>query len=86
MNGQHGYQLAVKFRKKSNRKKICKVSDKCVKFLFQNKLSYLDPNYPKADWAKKQHEHKALDGKKTEIHYWENRHTGERYGFKFKNP
>lgn len=50
-----------------------------------DKLVIKDPIYPKEDWAKNQYEHKALDGKKTEIHYWENRHTGERNSFKFKD-
>jgi RHS repeat-associated protein len=51
----------------------------------QEKLVINDPNYPTEHWAKKQYEHKALDGNKTNIHYWENRHTGETHGFKFKD-
>jgi hypothetical protein len=31
------------------------------------------------------YEHEALDGKKTGVHYWENRQTSERHGFKFKD-
>ena len=50
-----------------------------------DKLNIKDPAYPKADWAKKQYEHKSLEGQKINIHYWENRHNGERHGFKFKD-
>jgi hypothetical protein len=44
-----------------------------------------DPNYPKEDWAKKAHVHEKPDGTNIDIHYWENRFTGERKDFKFKN-
>ena len=48
------------------------------------KLVIKDPNYPKEDWQKNQHVHTGLDGEKINIHYWQNRHTEERHGFKFK--
>jgi uncharacterized protein RhaS with RHS repeats len=55
-----------------------------AKEIDKNKLTIKDPRYPEEDWAKNQHLHEGLDGKKINIHYWENRHTGERHGFKFK--
>jgi hypothetical protein len=51
----------------------------------QKKLEIKDPNFPKEDWAKKQHIHEEINGSNINIHYWENRHTGERNGFKFKD-
>ena len=44
-----------------------------------------DPRYPTEEWAKKQHLHEALDGSEINIHYWENRLTGETHGYKFKD-
>ncbi len=51
--------------------------------IMKNKIK--DLNYPSSDWAKKEYTHKSLDGENISIHYWENRNTGERHGFKFKN-
>lgn len=50
-----------------------------------DKLKIKDPRYPIESWAKNEYKHTALDGKNTEIHYWENRATHERHGFKFKD-
>jgi RHS repeat-associated protein len=51
-----------------------------------------DSRYPQEEWEKKAYVHrrpndatKASEGK-IEIHYWENKLTGKRHGFKFKNP
>lgn len=32
-----------------------------------------------------EHIHERFDGTNIDIHYWENRDTGEKQGFKFKN-
>ena len=52
-----------------------------------------DPKYPHQDWAKMTHNHEIPEklwclneGKENvQIHYWQNRHTGEKHGFKFKD-
>ncbi len=44
-----------------------------------------DPRYPKKEWKKAEHIHKNPDGSIIDIHYWENRVSGEKHGFKFKN-
>ncbi|MBS0649741.1 MAG: hypothetical protein JSR93_01140, partial [Verrucomicrobia bacterium] len=44
-----------------------------------------DPNYPKEEWKKMEHIHEKPDGTCVDIHYWENRLTGEKKEFKFKN-
>ncbi len=44
-----------------------------------------DPKYPKEIWEKQQHLHENSNGTNINIHYWENRQTGMREGFKFKN-
>lgn len=45
-----------------------------------------DPRYPKQNWKKNQYTHEALNGtRSSQIHYWENRQTGEKHGFKFKD-
>ncbi|MCB1148531.1 MAG: hypothetical protein KDK48_00060 [Chlamydiia bacterium] len=44
-----------------------------------------DPRYPSKDWKKRSHNHEHPDGSSSEIHWWENRHTGEKHGFKFKD-
>lgn len=44
-----------------------------------------DPRYPKDEWMKIQHIHTTPSNQNINIHYWENIHTGEREGFKFKN-
>jgi len=44
-----------------------------------------DPRYPKEDWKKQEHIHYNPDGTETNIHYWENIHTSDRHGFKFKS-
>ena len=44
-----------------------------------------DPRFPPNKWKKCQHAHEYIDGTNTEIHYWENRLTGERCDFKFKD-
>ena len=49
------------------------------------KLTINDPRYPTENWAKMQHTHTNNDATKINIHYWENRQTGEKHGFKFKN-
>ena len=50
------------------------------------KLPIKDSRYPKEDGAKKVVAHERPDeNSNIEIHYWENRHTGEGHGFKFKN-
>jgi hypothetical protein len=51
----------------------------------QKKLEIKDKDYPKEDWAKKQHIHEGLNSAEINVHYWENRHTGDRHGFKFKD-
>ena len=43
------------------------------------------PKYPKEEWKKVAHTHKKSDGTVIDIHYWENRLTGEKHDFKFKN-
>ncbi len=45
------------------------------------------PAYPGANWAKMQYVHRPLDSSAANIttHYWENRLTGEKEGFKFKD-
>ena len=48
-------------------------------------LKIKDPRYPKEFWAKREYVHEKSDGTNIDIHYWENRQTGERHGFKFKN-
>lgn len=52
------------------------------------KMTIKDPKFPEEHWQKKGYEHTRIDGTKTnQIHYWENIHTGEKQGFKFKdNP
>ena len=45
-----------------------------------------DPRYPDQEWKKCQHVVDHSNGTKTDIHYWENRLTEKRHGFKFKNP
>ncbi len=42
-----------------------------------------DPRYPENLFAKMSHIHDHPGGESTEIHYWENLLTGERFGFKF---
>lgn len=49
------------------------------------KGKWKDPRYPEDDWAKKSHYHAHPDGSSSEIHWWENRHTGETHGYKFKD-
>ena len=44
-----------------------------------------DPKYPTETWSKNFYVHETPDKKQIDIHYWENRQTGERHGFKFKN-
>jgi RHS repeat-associated protein len=44
-----------------------------------------DPKYPRDEWKKVEHTHKKSDGTTIDIHYWENRNTGEKKEFKFKN-
>ena len=44
-----------------------------------------DPKYSKEEWKKVSHTHEKPDGKFVEVHYWENRWTGEKREFKFKN-
>lgn len=44
-----------------------------------------DPNYPNEEWKKCQHIHDNADGTASEIHWWEDRETGEKHGFKFKD-
>ena len=44
-----------------------------------------DPRYPKELWMKKECFQYTHDGKQINVHYWENRLSGERTGFKFKN-
>jgi len=48
------------------------------------KLEIKDPNYPPEIWQKMHHQHTNPDGTKINIHFWENKQTGERAGFKFK--
>lgn len=43
-----------------------------------------DSRYPNSDWKKCKHIHENSDKSKIDIHFWENKHTGERHGFKFK--
>ena len=45
-----------------------------------------DPRFPEDVFAKMSHVHKTPGGETIEIHYWEKVTTGERFGFKFKNP
>jgi RHS repeat-associated protein len=45
-----------------------------------------DPNFPENVWAKMQWVHDNPDGTSTTIHYWQNLQTGQRIGFKFKDP
>lgn len=51
--------------------------------IMQGKIN--GPNYPTDKWSKNEHVHYNTDGTKTDIHYWENRITGEREDFKFKD-
>lgn len=51
----------------------------------KTKLLNKDPNYPAETWTKMQHQHVNPDGSKVNIHFWENKETGERTGFKFKD-
>jgi len=44
-----------------------------------------DPRYPKEEWKKVEHTHEKPDGTYIDIHYWEDRLTGEKHDFKFKN-
>ena len=44
-----------------------------------------DPRYPEKEWKKIDHIHEKSNGSKIDIHYWENRFTGEKREFKFKN-
>ena len=44
-----------------------------------------DPRYPKQEWKKCDHFVKHSDGTQTDIHFWKNRLTGAREGFKFKD-
>ncbi len=44
-----------------------------------------DPKYPAEEWKKAEHVHKRPDGKIIDIHYWINKLTGIKTGFKFKN-
>jgi hypothetical protein len=44
-----------------------------------------DPRYPETDWKKQSHNHEHPDGTKTEIHWWENLHNGNKHGYKFKD-
>lgn len=53
------------------------------KEIMQGKIN--DPNYPASDWKKCAHAHEDANGNNIEVHFWENRHTGEREGFKFKD-
>ncbi len=53
------------------------------KEIMEDKIN--DPRYPKEEWEKKQHIHDNPDKTKINVHYWENRITGHREGFKFKN-
>ena len=43
-----------------------------------------DPRYPENIWAKMEWTHKALDGSKTTVHFWQNTQTGAAHGFKIK--
>jgi RHS repeat-associated protein len=67
-------QLALEEAKNGAGKEIEKLKDKIK-----------DPKYPKEIWEKKQHLHEDSNGKNINIHYWENRASKERKGFKFKN-
>ncbi len=51
--------------------------------IMQGKIK--DSRYPEKEWKKVEHTHEKPDGTKIDIHYWENRITGARHGFKFKN-
>lgn len=44
-----------------------------------------DSNYPPEDWKKMQHTHEIHDRSEINIHYWENQHTQEGHGYKFKD-
>lgn len=44
-----------------------------------------DPRYPPETWEKMQYQRIISDGTKINIHYWRNKHTNERIGFKFKS-
>jgi len=50
------------------------------------KLTINDPRYPSETWKKCSLTHQYPDPKirRTEVHWWENRITGEKHGFKFK--
>jgi len=37
------------------------------------------------NWKKMQYNHKSLEGDNTTIHYWENKNSGEKELFKFKD-
>lgn len=51
--------------------------------IMENKIN--DPKYPKEEWRKIQHLHKKPDGNNINIHYWQNKITGTKHEFKFKN-
>lgn len=51
--------------------------------IMQGKIK--DPRYSEKDWKKVEHIHERPDGRNIDIHYWENRLTGEKREFKFKN-
>ena len=44
-----------------------------------------DPRYPADQWKKVQHTHTKPNKKNICIHYWEDRVTGQKHGFKFTN-
>lgn len=44
-----------------------------------------DKNYPDKDWKKCEHRHVDYYGNENKVHWWQNRHTGETHGFKFKD-
>ncbi|HEX4840345.1 MAG TPA: hypothetical protein VFU89_07895 [Rhabdochlamydiaceae bacterium] len=46
-------------------------------------MTIKDPKYVD-NWTKMQHQHVNPDGTKINIHYWQNKNTGEKTGFKFK--
>ena len=44
-----------------------------------------DPRYPEEKWKKVQYTHDLPNKEKINIHYWKDKETGEKHGFKFKN-
>ena len=51
--------------------------------IMKNKIK--DPAYPQDQWKKVEHTHELSDGTIVDLHYWENRTTGGKTNFKFKN-